>query len=65
MTPSGELRTNTLLWPLASSWFQITCTPLWSAVTWAKLENDGNVKPLGHANGPSPHCNVSVGVSAN
>jgi hypothetical protein len=35
VTPSGEVRTNILLWPLASSWFQMTWTPLWSAVTCA------------------------------
>src|SRR5437870_974445 len=37
--PSDELRTKTLDWPLASSPFQTTWTPLASAVTAERLAN--------------------------
>src|SRR4051794_18792193 len=54
LTPSGELRTNTFDWPDASSPFQTTWTPVASAATAGALVKRENVRPVGHANGPSP-----------
>src|ERR671937_2324377 len=59
LTPSGELRTKTFDWPpsvvLAA---HTTCTPVASAATADELKNRENVNPVGHANGPSPHCDA-------
>src|SRR5512132_1173770 len=52
--PSGELRAKTFDCPLASSAFQTTCTPAWSAATAGAVVNRENVSPLGQAKGPSP-----------
>src|ERR671924_1117376 len=61
LTPSGELRTKTFDWPpsavLAA---QTTCTPLASAATADELKKRENVKPVGHANGPSPQSEAKV-----
>src|SRR5918912_327017 len=61
LTPSGELRTKTLDWPpsavLAA---QTTCTPVASAVTADELKKRENVKPVGHANGPSPQSEAKI-----
>src|SRR6267378_3609521 len=52
--PSDELRTKIFDWPLPSSPFQTTCTPVLSAVTAERLANRANVKPLGQLYGASP-----------
>src|SRR4051794_19829309 len=54
VTPSGDVRTKTFAWPFGSSWLHATWTPLRSAVTTGKLEKFGKLKPLAHANVPSP-----------
>src|SRR2546427_6760007 len=54
LVPSDELRTKTFDWPLASSPFHTTWTPVLSAVTAERLENRENVSPLGQSEGASP-----------
>src|SRR5919109_473966 len=64
LIPSGELRTKIFDWPpsavLAA---QTTCTPVASAATADELKNREKVKPVGHANGPSPQS--EAGIPAN
>src|ERR671936_1117657 len=60
LIPSGELRTKTFDWPLAVLAAQTTCTPLASAATADELKKRENVKPVGHANGPSPQSEAPL-----
>src|SRR4029453_18876515 len=57
---SAGLRGNTFEWPLGSSEAHTTWTPVASAATADELKNRENVKPLGHANGPSPQSTPPV-----
>src|SRR5262245_9547962 len=60
LIPSGELRTKTFDWPVAVLAAQTTCTPLASPATASELKNRENVKPVGHANGPSPQSEAPM-----
>src|SRR5919109_5492275 len=61
LTPSGEFRTKTFDWPpSAVRAAHTTCTPVASAATADELKKRENVKPVGHANGPSPQSEAKV-----
>src|SRR6266536_3846513 len=53
-TPSAALATKILACPPGSSADQTTWTPVESAAIADRLEQRENVRPVGHANAPSP-----------
>src|SRR5262245_42673418 len=61
LIPSGELRTKTFDWPPAAvRAAHTTWTPVASAATADELKNRENVRPVGHANGPSPQSEAPL-----